>query len=1508
MSGHRPLTNLLYEPWMEHDCCGVGFVADSSGARSHRILQMALSCVENVTHRGAVAADAGTGDGAGVLTQIPFQLFEREVERLGQYIHDPSDLAVGMFFLPRNPARLMRSLEIAEEAVKEYQLDFLGWREVPVDPSALGKQAAQSQPEIRQALLSRPALMSEDAFERRLYLIRKSIEKHAAAEGLSDLYVSSLSNKTIVYKGLMVASQLPGFYPDLQDSGFETAIAMFHQRYSTNTFPSWELAQPFRYLGHNGEINTIQGNRNWMSSREPELRSPVWRETVEEMRPLVSQVGSDSLSLDNALEVLKVSGRDLTHGVMMLIPEAWENMPHMPAEARAFYRYHSCLCEPWDGPAAVTFSDGVTVGAILDRNGLRPARYTITTDGVVVMGSETGLVGIDESRVLRKGQLNPGEIIAVDTAKGEILPDLDAKRPYFGRRPYGRWVKQHMVELKDYVKPCPNRGTEESADANLPLQKAFGYTAEEMSYVLKEMGIEGKEPTGSMGDDTPLAVLSDQPRLVYDYFKQRFSQVTNPPIDPVREKVVMSLSRYLGVRHSLLQETEHHARQVHLATPILRTEELHAMRGLNEPDLQPQTIHCLFDSAGGPGELRRALDSLCDSAVAAVQSGKTILILSDRGVGPLLAPVPMLLAVSAVHNHLIRKGCRMRASLVVDSGEPREVHHFAVLTGCGASSVHPYLALSAVVDLAEKAKGELSSEEAVHAFIRVVEKGLLKVMSKLGISCLSSYFGARNFEAIGLGGEVMDRCFPETPSHLGGVGFDDLAEEVLARHREAFQDKKQPKLKQGGTYRYRKHAEYHAFNPDVVKGLHQAVRDKDHASYLQFAELVNRRTPIGPRDLLRFREAGEADRVPLEEVEPVEEIWKRFGTAGMSLGALSPEAHETLAIAMNRIGGRSNSGEGGEDPDRFGARENGDWPNSRVKQVASARFGVTPAYLASADEIQIKMAQGSKPGEGGQLPGHKVDTHIAAIRHSVPGVTLISPPPHHDIYSIEDLAQLIYDLKQSNPRALVNVKLVSEAGVGTIAAGVVKAYADVVHISGHDGGTGASPWTSIKNAGSPWELGLAETQQVLVMNGLRGRVRLRVDGGLKTGRDVVTAALLGAEGYDFGTAPLVAQGCIMARQCHLNTCPVGIATQNRGLRAKFTGSPEDVITYLRGVAEEVRTLLGTLGFRSLDEAIGRSDLFEFSPPEGNPKLAKLDFSRFLADPDPEGRFDRKCAADRNDRPGASFDDGILGECRAAFEGQAIEIERQVRNVDRAIGTRISGELAKNFGNQGIEDILIKLNFNGSAGQSLGAFLSKGVEIHVEGEANDYVGKGMAGGLISLHPHEASKYPSQDSSIIGNAVLYGATGGQLFAAGRAGERFAVRNSGADAVVEGVGDHGCEYMTGGRAVILGSTGRNFAAGMSGGLAYVLDAEGHFPDRLNAEMVNLEHLSNPWDENFLKGMIERHRKLTGSRHALDILTRWDHYRRIFWKVFPNPPEALAFKEHKAEMEETFLVTSGF
>ncbi|MFQ5914621.1 MAG: glutamate synthase large subunit, partial [Nitrospinota bacterium] len=913
-------------------------------------------------------------------------------------------------------------------------------------------------------------------------------------------------------------------------------------------------------------------------------------------------------------------------------------------------------------------------------------------------------------------------------------------------------------------------------------------------------------------------------------------------------------------------------------------------------------------AGGGGGGLVRALESLCDSAMAAVRAGKTILILSDRGVGAYLAPIPMLLAVGAVHHYLIREGCRLRASLVADSGEPRDVHHFAVLLGHGASAIHPYLALETVRELARKSRDRISGEEAVQAFIRVAEKGLLKVLSKMGISCLSSYHGAQIFEALGLGDEVIDRCMHGTPSQFGGLGFDEVAQEVLARHREAYQEGGGSKLKQGGSYRYRKVGEYHAFNPDVVKALHKAVQEKDRGAYMKYAELVNRRTPTSPRDLFQLREVDESRRVALEELEPVEDIWRRFGTSGMSLGALGPEAHETLAIAMNRIGGRSNSGEGGEDPARFVPRENGDSANSRVKQVASARFGVTPAYLAAADELQIKVSQGSKPGEGGQLPGHKVAAHIAAIRHSVPGVTLISPPPHHDIYSIEDLSQLIYDLKQANPRAFVSVKLVAEAGVGTVAAGVAKAYADVVHISGHDGGTGASPWSSIKNAGSPWELGLAETQQTLVLNELRGRVRLRVDGGLKTGRDVVLAALLGAEEFDFGTAAVVAEGCIMARQCHLNTCPVGVATQNPQLRSKFKGTPEDVITFFRGVAEEVREILASLGLRSLDEAVGRSDLIQLALPEDHPKAATLDSSKILGNPDPSGRLPRKCTVERNERPGTSLDEEILGGCRGAFEGQIVEFNRKVRNVDRTLGARVSGEIAKLFGNEGLNEGLISYNLKGSAGQSLGAFLVRGVEIHVEGEANDYVGKGMGGGLISIRPAEASRFPSHESSIIGNAVLYGATGGELFAAGRAGERFAVRNSGAHAVVEGVGDHGCEYMTNGRAVILGPTGRNFAAGMSGGIAYVMDPEGHFPDRLNKEMVNLEHLTGRRDEEFLKEIIERHRKLTGSRHAANILTRWDHYRRIFWKVIPNPPEALAFREMEAETEETFLIPSGF
>ncbi|HEY8478106.1 MAG TPA: glutamate synthase large subunit [Chloroflexota bacterium] len=1489
----------LYDPRFEHDACGVGFVADVSGRPSHAVIAYAIESVINVTHRGAVSADGKSGDGAGIMTQIPRRLLRREVERLGYRVSPDDAFAVGMVFFPRDASARARCQRAVEEALDRHGLDLLTWRAVPVDPSVLGDKARRTQPDIQQAIVPKPAGLSAAAFERTLYLVRKDIERFAAAHGVQDLYVPSFSHRTVVYKGLFVAPQLSAFYTDLRDPEYESALAVFHQRYSTNTFPNWFLAQPFRMLAHNGEINTLQGNRNWMRAREPELESPVWGDEIAKLLPIIWEEGSDSASLDNALELLALSGRDILHAMMMLVPEAWENMPNMDPLWRSFYEYHASLSEPWDGPAALAFTDGTIVAAALDRNGLRPARYKITTRGLVVVASEVGTIDIPEEEIAEKGRLGPGQMIAVDTASQRILKNEEIKTEVASRQPYGEWVTRQVYRLAASVEVSNGKQTDPEDAALLRQQRLFGYTNEDVKFIVQPMGADGKEPVWSMGDDAPLAVLSTKPRSLYHYFKQRFAQVTNPPIDPLREELVMSLNVYLGARRSFLVESEEHAHLVHLSSPVLLNQELDALRSIEDPAFRTITLPMLFPAGEGAEGLDRALDALCAAAVRAVDEGHHILVLSDRGADASNAPIPALLAVGAVHHHLIRQGRRMRADIVVETGEAWEVHQFALLIGYGASAVNPYLALETARSL-EGSRGleNLDAAALVKNFVKAVEAGILKIMSKMGISTLSSYRGAQIFEALGLSQELIDRAFVGTPSRIGGIGLREVAAEVLRLHVEAFGEDSEAKLKDYGFIRYRRDGEYHAFNPHVVRAMHRAVENDSYEAYKVFSELADQREPATLRDLLRLRSRGP---IPIDEVEPVERIRQRFISTAMSLGALSPEAHTTLAIAMNRIGAKSNCGEGGEDPDWYDPQPNGDVLHNKIKQVASGRFGVTTLYLAMADELEIKMAQGSKPGEGGQLPGHKVTEMIARFRHAVPGIQLISPPPHHDIYSIEDLAQLIYDLKQVNPRAKVGVKLVAETGVGTIAAGVAKAYADYILISGHSGGTGASPLSSIKGAGCPWELGLAETQQVLVLNDLRGRVRLRTDGGLKTGRDIVIAALLGAEEFGFGTAAVVAIGCDMARQCHLNTCPTGIATQREDLRRKFTGRPEMMIAYCTMLAQEVREILAWLGFRSLDEIVGRVDLLEQVPAVDHPKANTLDLRAVLADVDPEGTRPRRCVQPRNDRPGdAPLDERIIRDAAAALErGEPVALSYPIRNSNRSVGTRLAGAVAYRYRRQKLPEGTITITFHGSAGQSFGAFVTDGMRLVLEGEANDYVGKGLSGGEIIVRPPSGATYPTHKNVIMGNTVLYGATGGALFAAGRAGERFAVRNSGALAVVEGTGDHCCEYMTAGVVVVLGPTGRNFGAGMSNGVAFVLDEEGDFLLKYNPELVVPQRLADEADIALLRSMVEAHLAKTNSPRAREVLDRWDHYLPLFWKVAPKAtPKPVAATETVAQV----------
>ncbi len=1470
----------LYNPALEHDACGTGFVAEVSGERTRRVVELAVEAVINLTHRGAVSADAASGDGAGVTIQVPFELLQDDIAALGHELTDRADLAVAMCFLPQDADAQATARAALEETSTSVGLDVIGWRPVPHDPSVLGGLALASLPGIEQLLLRRPEGLDAREFERQLYRARRLAERVYREQEI-DCYVVSMSSQTVVYKGLMVAPQLPAFYPDLSDERTVSSVALFHQRFATNTLPNWPLAQPFRYVAHNGEINTLLGNRNWMTAREPELTSNVWGDDIGELLPVILPIGSDTASLDEALELLTASGRDLLHAMMMLIPEAWENMPRMNPELKAFYQYHACLQEPWDGPAAVAFTDGEMAAAIMDRNGLRPARYQRTRDGLVVMGSEVGLVDLPFSEIIESGRIGPGQMIAVDTKRRRFLHNDEIKREIAGRHPYRSWVEEHLYTLDRYLDTA-NGHHREQPDVELRTQQVMhGYTHEEIEYVIKPMVREGKEPTGSMGEDTPLSTLFEPSRLLYTYFKQKFAQVTNPAIDSIREEIVMSLDTLLGRRHSLLEAEPEAARLVNLNSPLLVDEELAALRNVPMNDFALTTLHARFAVSGGPDALRASLDDLCADAERAVEEGKSVIVISDRLTSAEWAPIPMLLAVSTVHHHLIRSGHRMKVSLVAESGDARDVHHFGTLISFGASAVNPYLAFDTLRDLYQEGEfGEVELDEVMRKYHQAVDAGILKVMSKMGISAVSSYHGAQIFEALGISDEVIEFSFPGTTSRIGGVTYDDLARDVLDRHARAFPETAMP---HGGWYKYRRDGDYHAYEPKVWRALHKAAQDGTYEDYKAYAEIVENRPTTALRDLLEFR----PDREPIDisRVEPVENITRRFNTGAMSLGALSREAHEDIARAMNILGGRSNTGEGGEDPRRYSPDGDLRDANSKVKQVASGRFGVTPAYLAAAEELEIKIAQGSKPGEGGQLPGHKVSEYIGEMRHVMPGTPLISPPPHHDIYSIEDLSQLIFDLKAANPRARVCVKLVAAEGVGTIAAGVAKGYADIIQISGHDGGTGASPWSSIKYAGAPWELGLAETQQVLVMNSLRGRVRLRVDGGFHTARDVLVAAMLGAEEYGFGTAAMVAVGCKMARQCHLNTCPVGVATQREDLRAKYFGTPEMVIRYLTHLAHHVRELLAELGYERVEDLIGRADLLDQIEPVNGHRAAGIDLEKVIAPVDREGAEPHRRVLDRNDRGEALLDDRIIADVRTAIEGGApLQRSYTIRNTDRTVGARLSGEIARRYGDRGLPDSSIDLSFRGSAGQSFGAFLTSGVRLHLVGEANDYVAKGMSGGEITIRPPRDAGFRGKDAVLVGNTVLYGATGGHLFVAGSAGERFGVRNSGARAVVEGVGDHGCEYMTDGVVVILGPAGRNFGAGMSDGVAFVLDEEGDFRTRVNQELVGLEQVTTPDSIELLEAMIRRHYELTDSHRAKRVLDEWRLSLPKFWKVMPK------------------------
>ena len=1486
-----PAAQGLYDPRFERAACGLGFVANIEGRKSHDIILRGIQILINLTHRGACGCDPETGDGAGLLIQIPHAFFEGECARLGFGLPSPGEYGVGMVFLPVERHERILCEGIVEKIVREEGLTALGWRDTPIDANTIGRLARNTQPYIEQIFIGRAYGMDQNALERKLYVIRKRAEAAVAQSELKDrgfFYIPSLSSRTIVYKGLLLAPQIAHFYKELSDPQVRSALCVVHQRFSTNTFPTWQLAHPYRYICHNGEINTLRGNANWMYARQSVLASPLFGRDLEKLLPVIAPGGSDSANLDNVVELLALAGRSLPHALEMLIPAAWDNDPSMPEEVKAFYEYHASLMEPWDGPAAVAFTDGRVIGAKLDRNGLRPGRYFVTTDGLVIMASETGVLPVRPEQVRFKGRLEPGRMLLVDIERGRVIPDEEIKKELAARRPYAQWLKENQITLKQL--PDPSRVQMTDHDTIRMRQRAFGYTDEDLRILMMPMALKGEEPVGSMGTDTPLACLSDRPQLLFNYFKQMFAQVTNPAIDPIREDLVMSLNGYIGSEGNLLDETPRHCHTLKLRHPIVTNWNLEKLRRVSWGDFLATTLPMLFHVEGGEEEMEKAVDQLCRRASLAIKSGYTLLILSDRGVDSEYAPIPSLLALSALHNHLVREETRNQVALIVESGEPREVMHFALLVGYGASAINPYLAIETLEDLhaAGHFPPEYTFDKILKNYIKAVDKGLLKTFSKMGISTLQSYCGAQIFEAIGLSRSLVERYFSGTSSRIEGVGMDVLAREALLKHQFALQppSESDTELEVGGSYQYRVRGERHLVNPLTVSKLQHAVRQSKFEAFQEYSKLVNdqSRELYTLRGLLEFRPGGPA--VPLEEVEPAAEIFKRFATGAMSFGSISKEAHETLAIAMNRIGGRSNTGEGGEDEARFRPDPNGDQRRSAIKQVASARFGVTTTYLVNADDLQIKIAQGAKPGEGGQLPGHKVDEVVARVRHSIPGVALISPPPHHDIYSIEDLAQLIYDLKNVNPLARISVKLVAEVGVGTVAAGVAKAHADVILISGYDGGTGASPLTSIRHAGIPWELGLAETQQVLVMNDLRSRVRLQVDGKLQTGRDVAIAALLGAEEFGFSTAPLISLGCIMMRKCHLNTCPVGVATQDPELRKKFQGQPEHVINFFFFVAEELRQIMAQLGFRTVEEMVGRVDCLVQRQDIDHWKARGLDFSSILYNPPVPSHVGRRCRVSQDHGLDKALDYKLIDHaCEALENATPVSFRLPIRNVHRSVGAMLSGEIARRYGSQGLPEETIRFEFAGSAGQSFGAFLVKGVTLTLEGDANDYVGKGLSGGKLIIYPPRDSEFQPEENILVGNVVLYGATSGDAYFNGIAGERFAVRNSGAVAVVEGVGDHGCEYMTRGTVVVLGRTGRNFAAGMTGGIAYVLDPSGEFASvRCNRAEVDLEPVTDPQDVESLQRLIARHGELTGSPQAKWILENWDATLPKFVKVFPH------------------------
>ncbi|MCH8487589.1 MAG: glutamate synthase large subunit [Candidatus Cyclonatronum sp.] len=1489
-----PLKQGLYDPLHEHDACGIGFVANINGEASHTIVNEAIRVLHNLNHRGATGAEGNTGDGAGILMQIPHDFLKRSCEGLGFRLPEPGHYGVGMIFMPGDRRDRLPCERIVEKIIREEGLEVLGWRKVRTDNATLGETALASEPSVRQVFIGKGGHEGTALdLERKLFVVRRraTLAISKAEQKISDkdfFYINSLSSRTIVYKGMLTPHQLDNYYPELRDPNMQTSIALVHSRFSTNTFPSWKLAHPYRYIIHNGEINTVRGNQNWMHAREAVLQSPLFGSDLKKVLPIVQDEGSDSSKFDQCLEFLTLSGRSLPHAMMMMIPEPWEKHETMDDERRAFYEYHSCMMEPWDGPASVAFTDGQVVGATLDRNGLRPSRYYVTRSNMIVLASEAGVLDIPSDEVLIKGRLQPGRMLLIDTKEQRIISDEEIKKQVVSQQPYGQWLKDNLVDFETCTKKITWQEPRLDHEKVVHRQKVFGYTYEDLRINLGPMAENMLQPIGAMGNDAPLAVLSNQPQLLYNYFKQLFAQVTNPPIDPIREELITSTETYLGGKGNILEESPERCRQIKLPTPVLSTEEMEILRKTDLPGFRIEELPILFEAGTGGTGLEKALSKLFNAAAEAIGSGANILILTDRNFSSKLAPIPALLAISGLHHHLIRTGKRTDVSIVLESGEPRETHHFCTLLGYGVDAVNPYMAYESLCDLLQQGLiSGIDYKRAVKGYNKAVVKGIVKVMAKMGISTVKSYRGAQIFEALGISKEVVDSYFTWTDSRIGGITLDTIAREAEMRHEKAY-----PKIRQNGTvldeggqYKWRRNGEYHMYNPKTVHTLQLATRTGDYGLYKEYARLLDEQhdPPPALRHLLELIYGPKP--VPIEEVESVESICRRFKTGAMSYGSISLEAHEALAIAMNRLGGRSNTGEGGEDAIRYTEDANGDSRNSAIKQVASGRFGVTSEYLTQAKEIQIKMAQGAKPGEGGELPGRKVYPWIADVRLSTPGVGLISPPPHHDIYSIEDLAQLIHDLKNANDQADINVKLVSLAGVGTIAAGVAKAKADVILVSGHDGGTGASPQTSIKHAGLPWELGLAEVHQTLLLNNLRSRVKLETDGQIKTGRDIVVAALLGAEEFGFGTSALITLGCIMMRVCHLNTCPVGVATQDPHLRSKFTGDPQYVVNFMRFVAQDVREHMAAMGFRTIDEMIGRTDKLR-QKKTNHWKAKLLDLSPVLHSPKVHALTGvRKLTKQHHGLENSMDVQMLLDLCEPALsEKTKVKASLPIRNTNRVTGTILGSEITRMYGQEGLPEDTIHLRFRGSAGQSFGAFGVPGVSLELEGDANDYFGKGLSGGKLILYPDRDARFRPEDNIIVGNVALYGATRGEAFIRGRAGERFCVRNSGAAAVVEGTGDHGCEYMTGGRAVILGPTGRNFAAGMSGGIAYVLDTDGSFPSRCNKEMVYLEKVEDESDEAELKRLIRRHADFTDSVLAWKILAKWEEVLPQFVKVHPQ------------------------